>query len=99
MREKTPVPLTWVNCSSNDSAQRVPGPVIKPVMEFIKPLLSQEPGGAIIKVPVARQGRTVSAPPQTQVFAPMCSEFGSSRYTTEELIITPIQVSLVPKSI
>lgn len=46
--------LTWVNCSSNDSSQRVPGPVIKPVMEFIKPLLSQEPGSPIIKVPIAR---------------------------------------------
>lgn len=68
-------------------------------MEFIKSLLSQEPGGAIIKVPVARQGRIVSAPPQTQVFTPMCSEFGSSGYTTEEFIITPIKASLVPKSI
>lgn len=67
-------------------------------MEFIKSLLSQEPGGAIIKVPAERQGRTVSAPPHTQVFAPVCSESGSSGYTTEELIITPIKVSLVPES-
>ena len=97
--KKNPVPLTWVNCSSNDSSQRVPGPVIKPVMEFIKSLLSQEPGGTIIKVPAARQWRTVSASPRTQAFAPVCSESGSSGYTTEELLITPIKVSLVPTSI
>lgn len=50
-----PVPLTWINCSSNDSSQRVPGPVIKPVMEFIKSLFSQEPGSPIIKVSMARK--------------------------------------------
>jgi hypothetical protein len=49
-----PAPLTWVYCSSNDSSQRVPGPVIKPVMKFIKSLLSQKPGSPIIKIPKAR---------------------------------------------
>lgn len=58
VKKKNPLSLTWVNCSSNDSAQRVPGPVVKPVMEFIESLLSQEPGSPIIKVPIARKKRS-----------------------------------------
>ena len=81
--KKNPVPLTWVNCSSNNSSQRVPGPVIKPVMEFIKSLLSQEPGSPIIKVPIARKKKLL-LPLHTKIPVPVCSEVCSSGYSSTE---------------
>lgn len=86
----TSVSLTWINCSSNDSAQRVPGPVIKPVMEFIKSLLCQEPGSPIIEVPIEKKKRSCFFL-LFQILAPICSEFCFSVYTIEELIITLIK--------
>lgn len=85
-----PAPLTWVYCSSNDSSQRVPGPVIKPVMKFIKSLLSQKPGSPIIKIPKARmkKKKTVSPPLPTQLLVLISSGFRTSGYTTEKLMIT-----------
>lgn len=97
--KETPVPLTWINCSSNDSSQRIPGPVIKPIMEFIKSLFSQEPGSPIIKVPTARKKLFekkkrkklfVSPSLQTHITIPIFREPCSSGHTTEELIMTSI---------
>lgn len=60
--------FTWVNGSPDDPAQGVPSSVIKPVVEFVEALLSQEAGGAVVEIPVkvTRCDRTVGA-------APVCS--------------------------
>lgn len=48
--------LTWVNGSPDDPAQGVPRSVIKPVVEFVEALLSQEAGGAVVEIPVRVTG-------------------------------------------
>lgn len=42
---------TWINCTSNDSTQRIPCPVIKPVMKLVKAFFCQEASCTVIKVP------------------------------------------------
>ena len=47
--------LTWVNGTADDSPQRIPCPVIKPVMELVETLLSQEAGGTVVEVSGLKQ--------------------------------------------
>lgn len=42
---------TWINGATNDSPQRIPCPVIKPVVKLIKPFFSQEAGRTVVEVP------------------------------------------------
>lgn len=51
-----PQSFTWVNGSPDDPAQGVPRSVIKPVVEFVEALLSQEAGGAVVEIPVRVTG-------------------------------------------
>lgn len=44
-----PIP-TWVNGTSDDSAQWIPSPVIKPVVELVESFLCEETGGAVVEV-------------------------------------------------
>lgn len=57
--------FTWVNGSPDDPAQGVPCSVVKPVVEFVEPLLSQEAGGAVVEIPARVTGcdSTVRADP------------------------------------
>ena len=48
-RERDPK-STWIDSSTNDSAQGVPCSVIKPVMEAVESLLGEKLGGTIVEV-------------------------------------------------
>lgn len=48
--------ITWIDGSTNDPPQRIPGPVIKPVVEFIKSFFCQEAGGTVVEVTENKTG-------------------------------------------
>lgn len=43
--------LTRINGATNDPPQRIPSPVIKPVVKLIKSFFCQEAGGTVVEVP------------------------------------------------
>lgn len=43
--------VTWVDGPPNNSSQRIPGAVIKPIVKFVEALLSQEAGCAVVEIP------------------------------------------------
>lgn len=47
---------TWIDRATDDSAERVPGTVIEPVVKLVKALLSQETSGAVIEIPEGVSG-------------------------------------------
>lgn len=47
---------TWINGATYDSSQRIPCPVIKPVVKFVKSFLSQKAGGSVVKISVGGRG-------------------------------------------
>ena len=42
--------LTWIDGASDNTSERIPGPVIKPVVEGVEALLRQVLGGSIVEV-------------------------------------------------
>lgn len=42
---------TWINGATNDPPERIPCPVIKPVVELIKSFFCQEAGRTVVEVP------------------------------------------------
>ena len=52
---------TRVDGATNDTAQRVPGTVIKPVVKLIEPFLRKEPGGSIVEVGIELVNNTLKS--------------------------------------
>ena len=46
----SPKVQTWINCATNNTAQRVPCSVIEPIVELIKPFLSKKSCCPIVKI-------------------------------------------------
>ena len=53
--------VTWINGPSDDTAQWVPGTVVKPVVEVVETLLCQETGGAVVEVGIELVDHTLEA--------------------------------------
>lgn len=46
---------TWINGATDDPPQRIPCPVVKPVVKLIKSFLCQEAGGTVVEVPAGER--------------------------------------------
>ena len=55
-RERVIQAPTWVDSSTNDSPQRIPCSVIKPIVEAVEPFFGEIASRSVIKVPAADRG-------------------------------------------